>query len=476
MDWLDIVWKIVATMTLVALNGYFVAAEFAAVGARLSRLETMAETSFLARGAIKIKQQLDLYLSTCQLGITIASLGLGAVTEPAIAALLDPLLAKIGFTIPPGGHSALAIAIALTIATALHVVVGEVAPKNFAIYYPDKLLPVLAIPLIVFTYLLYPLIWGLNSASNWLLRMSGVNITHDAHGGMPHTEQELHGLLRQAVASGEIERDQSKILLSAFAFGDLLARQIMTPRTNVQFLTIGQPIGQILKTIQKSSFTRFPLVDKSIDNIVGFVHAKDVLTQLKLVPGKLRFSDDKTPDGEAIAIAGGKPGSGVHVIGSGDIDLSVIRRDILHVPELVPVHKLLRQFQETRIHMAVIVDEYGATQGVVTLEDVIEQIVGEIDDEFDVQTRDIVIDGTVVRVSGAFPLHELVARLGLPAEIEPDSVDTVGGYVTHVLGRLPRSGDRIEMGDYDAEVVGMSRRRVTSVVLTRRPPETEADA
>lgn len=470
-EWTDIVWKVLATTGLVALNGYFVAAEFAAVGARLSRLQTLADKSFLARAGVKIKEKLDLYLSTCQLGITIASLGLGAVTEPAIAALLDPVLGSLGWTIPPTGHSALAIAIALTIATALHVVVGEVAPKNVAIYYPDRLLPVLAIPLILFTYLFYPVIWTLNSASNNLLRLLGVHLTQGVHGGLPHTEEEIHGLLRQAVTSGQIEQEQSRILLSAFGFGDLLARQIMTPRTSVQFLSVGQPLKEILRTIQESSFTRFPLVDGSIDRVIGFVHAKDILTHLKLVPGKLRFSDPTNPQDPVpvIDIADGKPGSGIHVIGSGDIDLNVIRRDILHVPELLPVHKLLRQFQETRIHMAVLVDEYGATQGIVTLEDVIEQLVGEIDDEFDVQTPDIVMEGNTIRVNGTFPLHELIRKLQLPEEIEPETVDTLGGYIAHTLGRIPRVGDRIEIGEYQAQVVGMSRRQVASVVLTRQP-------
>src|SRR5690606_30593886 len=155
-------------------------AEFAAVGARASRLEPLAKTSFLARLSLDIKKRLDLYLSTCQLGITIASLGLGAVTEPAVAAIIDPLLHMVGITAEhvPGKHTGLAIAIALTISTALHVVVGEVAPKNWAIFYPDKLLPVLALPLVAFTYLFYPLIWLLNSASNQLLRLSGIKIEH----------------------------------------------------------------------------------------------------------------------------------------------------------------------------------------------------------------------------------------------------------------------------------------------------------
>lgn len=464
----EIGWKILATFGLVFLNGYFVAAEFAAVGARQSRLQTEAERSFLARAALAIKHKLDLYLSTCQLGITIASLGLGAVTEPAIAALLEPVLHWFGVQAPAGGHSFLAIAIALGIATALHVVVGEVAPKNLAIFYPDKLLPILALPLIGFTYLLYPLIWLLNSASNLLLRLCGVRLSHDVHGGLPHTGEEIRGLLRQAVASGEIEREHSSILLSAFSFGELLARQIMTPRTDVQFLMADQPIDQILKTMQKSEYTRLPLCEKDIDHVLGFVHVKDLLTHLRLVPGKLRFSDARTPDDQAIAIADGRPGSGVHVIGSGHVDLMRIKRDVFFVPELVPVHKLLRQFQETRRHMAVVVDEYGATQGIVTLEDVLEQIVGDIDDEFDAQTAPLIQEGEIVRVRGSFPLHELRERLNLPESIEVEQVDTVSGYFSHALGRLPRVGDVVPMGPYNARVMTISRRLVGTAELSPR--------
>src|SRR5688500_8616786 len=360
-------------MALVLLNGYFVAAEFAAVGARASRLEVAASTSLLARLALEIKKKLDLYLSTCQLGITIASLGLGAVTEPAVATLLEPLLHRLGVPSPlPGQHTTLAIAIALAVSTALHVVVGEVAPKNWAIFYPDKILPLLAGPLVAFTYILYPLIWLLNSASNALLRLSGVKISHDAHGGMPHTEAELRGLLSQAVEQGTIAKGNEKILTSAFEFGDLKVRQIMTPRTQVDYLRLEQPIREILQTVQKSAYTRLPLCDVDVDHVIGMVHMKDLFNHLKLVPGKLRFSDEKTKAGESVFIADGLPGSAVHVIGSGDLDLKQIKRDVLFVPEMLPVSKLLRQFQASHTHMAIVVDEYGATRGIVTLEDVIE--------------------------------------------------------------------------------------------------------
>jgi CBS domain containing-hemolysin-like protein len=461
----DIVWRIVATLGLVALNGYFVAAEFAAVGARASRLELLAKNSFLARVGLEVKKKLDLYLSTCQLGITIASLGLGYITEPAIVTLIQPLLESLNLSVPKA-HG-IAVFVGLSISTALHVVVGEVAPKNWAIFYPDKLLPILAPPLVAFTYFFYPVIWLLNSASNALLRMSGVKISHEAHGGMPHTEAELKALLAQAVASGTIQKGHERILTRAFGFVDLKVRQIMTPRTNVEFLTLDQPIGEMLRTVQKAGYTRFPLCDKDIDHVVGIVHMKDLFNHLKLVPGKLRFSDEKTPDGQAIAIADGLPGSQVHVIGSGEIDLRQIKRDALFVPPLTSVNKLLRLFQSSHVHLAIVVDEYGATMGIVTMEDVIEELVGEIDDEFDAVAAqsEFVREGDNVRVSGLYPLHALRDQL-LLTNIRTEDVDTVGGYITRSLGRLPKVGDTVPIGEYTAKVLSVTQKRAKQVLLT----------
>ena len=459
-----------ATLGLVALNGFFVAAEFAAVGARASRLELNADRSFFSRLALEIKHKVDLYLSTCQFGITVASLGLGAVTEPAIAGLLEPVIELFGLVPPPGGHHVLAIGIALFIATALHVVVGEVAPKNFAIFFPDRVLPIVAPPLILFTYAFYPLIWTLNSASNLLLRMVGVKLQHDAHGGIPHTEDELRGLLRQAAASGELEREKVQIVRGAFDLGKLIVRQIMTPRTEVNYLRVGRPLAEVLKRIQQSAYSRLPLCDPDIDHVVGVVHMKDLFTQLNLVPGKLRFTDEQTPEGETVAIAGGKPGGGVHVIGSGDIDLLTIQREVIFVPELLPAQKLLRQFQETQLHMAIVVDEYGSTQGIITLEDVLEQIVGEIEDEFDIAALDFIKEGDGYRVSGRFPLHELREKLQLP-EPETEGIDTIGGYITHLLKRWPRVNDVIAIGEYEATVLTVSKRRVVQAMLQRKQPD-----
>jgi CBS domain containing-hemolysin-like protein len=469
----SIFWSLLATFGLVGLNGYFVAAEFAAVGARASRLEADSENSFLARLGLDIKKRLDLYLSTCQLGITIASLGLGYVTEPAVATLIDPMLHWFGVgAVGHGGHSGIAIAIALMISTSLHVVVGEVAPKNWAIFYPDKLLPLLALPLVVFTILFYPLIWLLNSASNALLRLSGVEIDHTAEGGMPHTEEELRALLAQAVATGTIAKGNERILTSAFEFGDLKVRQIMTPRTEVDYLTLQQPLAELLKIVQKSAYTRLPLCDGDIDHVIGVVHMKDLFNHLQLVPGKLRFLDEKTPEGEAIAIPTGLPGSAVHVIGSGGIDLQAIKRDVLFVPELLPVPKLLRQFQTSHNHMAIVVDEYGATRGIVTMEDVLEQIVGDIEDEFDpLSPRDFIKEGENFRVNGQFPLHALRERLNLP-ELHHGDVDTIGGYIIQALNRWPRPGDIVPIGDYTARVLSVQQKRVTGVLISPMTQET----
>jgi len=455
------IWQILGTLALVALNGYFVAAEFAAVGARASRLEAQKSRGLLPRLSLDIKRKLDLYLSSCQLGITLASLGLGAVTEPAVATLIGPVLRL--FALSPAEVHAISFAIALAITTSLHVVVGEVAPKNWAILNPDRMLPAIALPLALFTYLFYPLIWALNSASNALLRLSGVRLTHGTHHGLPHTAEELRGLLEEAIERGTIPAAHQQVLERAFNFGDLLTRQIMTPRPQVDFLTIDQPIGEVLRTVQRSAYTRLPLCQGDLDNVVGLVHMKDLFSHLKLIPGRLRFAD--SPGGEAIAIVDGLPGSAVHVIGSGDIDLRQIKRDILFVPEALPVHKLLRQFQASHIHMAVVVDEYGTTQGIVTLEDVLEEIVGEIEDEFDAGTGvTFLAEGENYRVSGLYPLHELRERLSL-GELDAGDVETLGGYIVRALGRWPRAGDSVGLGPYIARVVSVHQKRVSQVLI-----------
>jgi CBS domain containing-hemolysin-like protein len=463
----ETLWKILATLGLVVINGFFVAAEFAAVGARTSHIAATADQSVLAQLSRHVKERLDLYLSSCQLGVTLASLGLGAVTEPLIAGLLDPLLGRLH--VPGHDLFAISLAVAMGISTALHIVIGEQAPKNWAIQFSDRALPLLAAPLIVFTYVFYPVIWLLNAVTHGVLRLTGVPTRVGAHGTLPHTEEELKALLFQAVAKGVIPKLRGSLLASAFAFEDLKVRQIMVPRTHVDFLMIDQPIGDLLRVVQKSAFTRLPVCNGDLDHVVGRIHIKDLFAHLNLVAGKLRFTDEKTPEGEAIAVADGKPGSEVHVIGSGQLNLRAILRNVLFVPELTPVPKVLRQFQTSHVHLAVVVDEYGSTVGIVTLEDVLEEIVGEIEDEFDPEKRtDFVAEGAGYKVSGIYPLHDLRDRLNL-GELEAEGVDTIGGYVVQQLGRWPRTGDTTAVGNYTAKVLSVQQKRVGQLLLTLAP-------
>jgi CBS domain containing-hemolysin-like protein len=321
---------------------------------------------------------------------------------------------------------------------------------------------------VIFTYVFYPATWMLNAATHGVLRAFGVQRPRGPLGAgyLPHTEEELHALLLQAAARGTIPQGRANLLANAFEFGQLKVRQIMTPRPEVDFLLINQPLGEILRTVQKSAFTRLPLCDGDMDHVIGQIHMKDLFNHLKLVPGKLKFLDETLPGGEAVAIPSGLPGSAIHVIGSGEIDLRQIKRDVLFVPELMPVARLLRLFQTRHLHLAIVVDEYGLTQGVVTMEDVLEEIVGQIEDEFDpVSPTDVVRDGEAVRVNGLFPLHELHERLPI-GPVQANGVDTIGGYIVQRLNRWPRVGDEVEIGQYRAKVLTLQQRRIGQVLLT----------
>jgi CBS domain containing-hemolysin-like protein len=460
--------KLLAAVALVACNAYFVATEFCAVTARTSRLRNEARHSLLARLALDIKARLSLYLSATQLGVTMASLGLGAVMEPAIGVAIERALRLLHIGVHPSYGALLVISFALGMS--LHIVIGEQIPKNWAIRNGDRFLPRMAVPLVIFTAILFPVIYLLNAITNALLRMLGVKVDV-AHGGVPHSADELRGLVDEAIERGAFTGGSGKVLANALDFGQLKARQIMTPRTEVDYLKLDEPTEEVLRIVQKSAYTRLPLCDGDIDHVVGVIHMKDLFNHLRLVPGRLRFAPPDAADGEAIAIADGKPGSSVHVIGSGEIDLRRIKREVLHVPEMLPVPKLLRQFQMTHVHLAVVVDEYGSTLGIVTLEDVIEEIVGEIEDEFDTQGPIKVIrEGEGYRVSGRFPLHELVDLLELEREdldVDEADVDTLGGYIVQDLGRWPRAGDEVRIGPFSAKVINMlQKRRVGQVMIS----------
>jgi putative hemolysin len=338
----------------------------------------------------------------------------------------------------------------------------EILPKTLGVRYNLKFAPVIARPLSALVTALTPLLHFIHLVNRPFER------------GKPYESspaiEEIAALASVARTGGAIDLHQARLIQAASRLPEMYVRQIMTPRPNVMFLCLDQPMSQILHTVQTSPYTRLPLCDGDLDHVVGMVHVRDLFNHLKLIPGRLRFIDERTAQGEAIAIPTGQPGSAMHVIGTGDIDLRRFMRRVLIVPELSSVTQLLRQFQESRIHMAVVVDEYGATQGVVTLEDIIEEMVGEIEDEFDRPPRPLIEPvGEGWRVLGSAPLHELEERLGTRFE-DVEEVDTIGGYILKRLGRFPEQGDELAIGRYVASIRTVERRRAGLIELT---PQSE---
>ena len=344
----------------------------------------------------------------------------------------------------------------------------EILPKTLGVAYNRALAPLIARPLAWLVWALSPVLAFIHLVNRPFERKAKPQSSR--------AMEEISALASIARTANAIDIQQARLIEAASRLPDLRARQIMTSRLDTVYLRIDQPLREVLKTVQKSPFTRLPLCDGDIDHIIGMIHVRDLFNHLKLIPGKLRFSSEKGEDGEAIAIPDGLPGSALHVIGSGDIDFRKIMRRVLFVPENTPVPQLLKQFQESRVHMAVVVDEYGATVGVVTLEDVIEEMVGEIQDEFDIAPAvPFVTEGDLHRVSGTLGLHELHERIGL--EVEDEDVDTLSGYIQKHLGRMPEVGDTLPIAQFEARVTTIDRRRVGTVELRPLPdsgnPTTE---
>jgi putative hemolysin len=346
---------------------------------------------------------------------------------------------------------------------------GEVLPKVLGVRYNRSLAILVARPLDVVTTVLSPVSYLVRLATRPFAR-------RDALSPEAAALREIMALASSARLSNLIDARQERLIRAASRLPELRVRQIMTPRTEVLFLKVNDPLSRILQTIQQSAYTRLPLCENDLDHIIGVIHVKDLFKQLQLMVGRLRFAGPHTPDQEAVAIVDGRPGSALHVIGAGQIDMRKIKRNIMFVPEQMPVPLLLRDFQESHKHMAAVVDEYGVTQGIVTLEDVIEEMVGEIEDEFD-SPGDATVrpEGNGYRVSGICPLHELQLRLSLHDMEDWEGIDTLGGYILKQLGRLPEAGDTVRVGPFDARVLSIERRRVGEVLLTPAPAGTGVD-
>jgi putative hemolysin len=346
----------------------------------------------------------------------------------------------------------------------------EILPKTLGVSYNASLAPLVARPLAWLVRFLSPVLWFIHFVNRPFERRQRQS------GSSAAAMEEIQALAAAARTADAIDIHQSRLITAASRLQGLRVRQIMTPRTEMVYLTLGQPVAEILQCVQKTQYTRLPLCEGDVDHIIGMIHVRDLFNHLRLMPGKLRIQSAE--GGEAVAIPTANPGSALHVIGSGDLDLRAIRRNVLFVPDQAAVPGVLRQFQASRIHMAVVVNEYGATLGVVTLEDVIEEMIGDIRDEFDrPAAKAIEPTPTGYRVSGGLPLAEVESLLKV--SIPDDDVDTLGGYILRRLGRLPEVGDQVSIGEYEARVLALDRRRIRQVELVRKqeaatPPDADA--
>lgn len=412
------------TLLLIALNAFFVAVEFALVKVRSTRLSELAgEGKGSARMALHAVHHLNVYLSASQVGISLASIALGYVGEPAVWGLIHQAFPKA--PIPHG----VGIAMALVLVTSFHIVLGEQAPKNWAIQRSENAALLLAYPLHGFYVLFRPAIWLLERATALVLRV--LRLPESDEHELAHSEEELKLIVQASGQSGVLKDSEVDLVKHVFEFADKKATEIMVPRVDMVYLDVKWPLERSLEVVRDHTFTRFPLCEGGPDNVVGMIHIKDLL--------------------------------GVEQRRVGLLD---IRRDLLRVPESKSIDQLLREFQLNKMHMAIIFDEYGGTSGLVTLEDVVEQIVGEIHDEHEepdpevqpLENGDLLVDGKVMLVD---------LRTDHEVEIPPNGSETVGGWVVDQLGAIPDAGAAVESDGYRVEVREVEGQRVRKVLISR---------
>ncbi|TMV48494.1 HlyC/CorC family transporter [Paenibacillus mesophilus] len=428
--------SIALVVVLVLLNGFFVAAEFAVVKIRGSRIESLAQEGMLrAKLARKILANLNAYLSACQLGITLTSLGLGWVGEPAVARLLEPAMSTIGMP-DPVIHT-IAFLIAFTLITSLHITIGEQYPKTYAIRKPEPITLWVAAPLIMFYKLMLPFIWVLNGVSNWMLKKSGIE-PDDSHESV-HTEEEIRILVKESHKNGLIDKTELTLVDNIFEFSETYSREIMIPRTEMVCLYANVSYEENKRIAIEKMHTRYPVCDPDKDNVVGFVHIKEMLKHDDSIDSILK-----------------------------------ITRPLMKVPDSMPISTLLRLMQRNRTAIALLIDEYGGTSGLVTIEDIMEEIVGEIHDEFDEGRPRIDRQSSYVySIDGLLLIDEVNSYFG--TEIETDNYDTIGGWIYSQVEMPPRPNQCIHHNGFEYTVEEVDHMRISRLIV-RLPENYEMPA
>lgn len=422
---------ILITFFLVFLNGFFVAAEFAIVKVRYSQIELRAKSgNQMAKVAQNILNNLDSYLSATQLGITLASLGLGWIGEPVVSKILIALFHALGMNVPDELAHQIALPVAFATITVLHIVFGELAPKSIAIRKPEETTLFISLPMRAFFVMFRPFIWVLNGLANRILKIVGIQPAdeHEAH-----SSDELRLLMRQSQASGAIKEDNFQIIQNAFDFSELTAQQVMVPRKSIFALEIDSTREEILNAVLENGYSRIPVYEDDIDNLMGIVFAKDIF--------KANTRGDHWT-------------------------LKELMRPVHYVYNSAKLNRVLKDFQSKKIHVGMVIDEYGGTEGLIAMEDILEELVGEIQDEHDDEVSPVTKneDGSF-NVSGIAPLHDVNHFLPIPFP-ENKQYNTLNGLVLNRFGRIPTSNEPFQILPY--EIVVLERKQNILMALRVR--------
>ncbi len=434
---------LLAVFVLVFINGFFVAAEFALVGSRRTRIAQLAEEGHA--GAVAAQQainHLDNYIAATQLGITLASLGLGWIGEPAIGGLLESLFeAVLPHHLAVGLGHGFAIAVGFALVTMLHITFGELAPKSIALQYPEGTSIIVARPTTVFFHVFRPVIWIMNEIGNGVVRLMGFQPA-SGHEHV-HSAEELGMLVHSAYEAGLIEDTEEQLLQAAFDFGDIYIHEVMQPRVEVDAIAVDAPFRVVLEKVSTGPYSRYPVYRDSIDRVVGVLHTKDLFD---LIVHKPELLAQDVPDAP--------------------LDLSTVLRTPLFFPERASVDRVLEQMKRRKMHFAVVIDEFGGMAGIATMEDILEELVGEVQDEFDLEAAHGNLDDAAALIDGLTSMHDVTERFGEPGG-SPQSA-TIGGYVAERLDRIPIVGDCVPFGELRVRVEEMDEMRVARVRFVTR--------
>ncbi|MDZ4683080.1 MAG: hemolysin family protein [Saprospiraceae bacterium] len=413
--------NILLTFFLVFLNGFFVAAEFAIVKVRLSQIQVKAGSSFSARVAESVVSNLDGYLAATQLGITLASLGLGWIGEGVVSEIIIASMNGLGLAVTDATAHAWALPISFVLITVLHIVFGELAPKSLAIRYPTRTTMALAPPLKLFYIVFRPFIWALNGFANFILKSIGIQ---PAGHSEIHSEEELKLIVAESAEGGAIEASERELIQNVFDFDDRMVRQSLKPRNQISALSINMPLPEAARKALDEGYSRYPVYEESMDKIIGFILTKDLLDILLHKPDK---------------------------------GMRDILRPMLFIPSNKKLAQVLQTFQKEHTQIAIVVNEFGGTVGILTLEDILEELVGEIQDEYDVELPIVEkITEQSFRIHAQNPVDEINDFLPVPFQ-EGKTYITLSGLILESSDAIPKEGETLTIGSYQIKILKMNQ-------------------